>query len=86
MNKIVRVVLLLCAVQGMEAQVNPWSYAGKIKFPVADSIAARPYLCTVNSSGRLYVISSNADDANAHNAIFYANAGDSVFKKWWIII
>jgi Secretion system C-terminal sorting domain len=81
MNKIVRVVLLLCAVQGMEAQVNPWSYAGKIKFPVADSIAARPYLCTVNSSGRLYVISSNADDANAHNAIFYANAGDSVFKK-----
>ena len=86
MNKMLRVLLLLSAalfvVQGMEAQTNPWSYVGKIKFPIADSLAARPYLCTVSSTGRLYVISSRTDDINAHNAIFYANPGDTVFTKF----
>jgi hypothetical protein len=85
MNKGIRVLLLLlgvlCAVHGTEAQSNPWSYVGKITFPIADSVAARPYLCTVDGNGRLYVISTSADDPNAHNAVFYANAADTVFKK-----
>ena len=86
MNKMLRFLLMLSstlfAVQGMESQTNPWSYVGKIKFPIADSIAARPYLCTLDGNGRLYVITSKADDINAHNAVFYANSRDTVFTKF----
>ncbi|MCX6137735.1 MAG: T9SS type A sorting domain-containing protein [Ignavibacteriales bacterium] len=67
--------------QGVEAQTNPWTYVGRINFPIADSVAARPYLCTLDNAGRLYMISSKADDAKAHNAVYYANPGDTVFKK-----
>ncbi len=56
-----------------------WSYVGAIKFPVKDSISARPFLSAIDNNGRLYVISSKADDAKAHNAVYYANKGDSVF-------
>jgi hypothetical protein len=57
-----------------------WNYLGAIKFPLKDSTAAKPYLCTVDQNGRLYVVSSKVDDPNAHNAIYYANAGDTTFK------
>jgi len=75
------VVVLIGALPGAFAQSNPWSFVGKISFPTADSIAARPYLCTLDQNGRLYVISAKVDDINAHNAIYYANPGDTVFKK-----
>lgn len=75
-------VLMLVLPMSLIGQPNPWKYLGKIRFPPADSIAARPYLCTVNQNGRLYVISSSVTDANAHNAVYYANPGDSVFTKW----
>ncbi len=61
---------------------NSWKYVGKITFPVQDSTAARPYLCTLNQNGRLYVISSKVTDAKAHNAVYYADPGDTVFSTF----
>jgi len=77
---IVLAALFVCS--AAFAQANPWSFAGKISFPKADSIAARPFLCTLDQNGRLYVISSKVDDAKAHNAVYFANPGDTVFTKW----
>jgi hypothetical protein len=74
---IIIVLLTLGAVSGTRAA--DWKYSGTIKFPTADSIAAKPYLCTVDQNGRLYVISSKVDDPRAHNAVYYANPGDTVF-------
>ncbi len=76
------VVALILGLSAGFAQTNPWSYVGRIVFPVADSIAARPYLCTLDQNGRLYVISAKVDDPKAHNAIYYANPGDTVFSKF----
>lgn len=82
----VRVLCLIlcafvCLFSGGLAQGNPWSYVGKITFPIADSIAARPYLCTLDQNERLYVISAKVDDSKAHNAVYFANPGDTVFTK-----
>ena len=76
------VAAVLCVAPNAGAQSIPWSFTGKISFPVEDSIAARPYLCTLDPNGRLYVISAKVDDANAHNAIYFANPGDTIFTKW----
>jgi hypothetical protein len=76
------IIASMCASSGVFAQPNPWSYVGKITFPVADSIAARPYLCTLDQNERLYVISAKVDDAKAHNAVYFANPGDTVFTRF----
>jgi len=75
------IIGLMCICSGVFAQSNPWSYVGKISFPVADSIAARPWLCTLDQNERLYVISAKVDDPKAHNAVYFANTGDTVFTK-----
>lgn len=64
------------------AQQEEWRYIRELKFPEADSGKVQPFLCTVDSSGRLYVASSKVTNANAHNAIYYADPGDTVMKKF----
>jgi len=73
------IIMIMMIVSMVELQAQSWSYTGAIKFPVKDSIIARPYLSAIDNNGRLYVISSKVDDAKAHNAIYYANQGDTVF-------
>ncbi len=58
-----------------------WTYRYAIQFPESDTAYVRPYLCSVDASGRLYVISSKIVDVNAHNAIWYADSTDLVMKK-----
>jgi hypothetical protein len=77
---IIMITLMIISVTGVQAQNNNWSYLNAIKFPVKDSIAAKPYLITVDQNGRVYVISSKVDDSKAHNAVYYANKADTVFK------
>lgn len=60
---------------------DAWKYVQKISFPKADSGKVSPYLCTLDSRGRLYVISSRVADANAHNAIYWADSTDTEFTK-----
>lgn len=58
-----------------------WTYRYQINFPESDTAFVRPYLCSVDEMGRLYVISSKIVDAKAHNAIWYADPNDLVMKK-----
>lgn len=57
-----------------------WKYKGEIKFPANDTLV-QPYLATTDANGRLYVASSKVTSGKAHNAIFYADSGDTVLKK-----
>lgn len=87
MNRILTTFIIITAALAFgtslgSAQGSGWAYMHAITFPVADSLAAKPYLCTVDKNGRVYVISSKVDDARAHNAIYYANPGDTVFTKF----
>ncbi|HZW40168.1 MAG TPA: T9SS type A sorting domain-containing protein [Ignavibacteriaceae bacterium] len=63
------------------AQTGTWKYTGDIKFPASDSGLVQPYLCATDVNGRLYVASSRANNASAHNTIYYADSTDTVFTK-----
>lgn len=47
-------------------------------FNIADSLVA-PYLCTVDSSGDVWVVSTSAVSASAINGLFEATPGDTAF-------
>jgi len=63
------------------AQTNQWSFISTIKFPDADSVVY-PYLSAVDSNDRLWVLSSKALAPKAHNAIYFADLGDTIFTKF----
>lgn len=71
---------LILILSNLNAQPK-WTYRYQIKFPDSDTAFVRPYLCSVDEGGRLYVISSKIVDANAHNAIWYCDSTDLVMKK-----
>jgi DNA-binding beta-propeller fold protein YncE len=52
-----------------------FKYTGSMNFPVADSLVA-PYLCTVDSAGILWVVSTNTVKASAIHSVFNAAPGD----------
>jgi len=56
-----------------------WVYKKSIEFPATDTSYVRPFLCAVDASGNLWVISSTATDTSAHNALWKAGPNDSVF-------
>lgn len=58
-----------------------WTYRYQINFPESDTAFVRPYLCSVDERGRLYVISSKIVDVRARNAIWYCDSTDLVMKK-----
>jgi hypothetical protein len=62
-------------------QTPEWKYVGEIKFSPSDTANVTPYLCSVDGRGRLYVASSKATSAKAHNAIYYCAKGATEFKK-----
>lgn len=64
------------------ASAQEWSYTQQLHFPEEDSNVVRPFLCDLDANGRLYVISSKATDASAHNAVYYLDPGDTVFTKF----
>ncbi|KAB2926011.1 MAG: T9SS type A sorting domain-containing protein [Bacteroidetes bacterium] len=74
-------LLLILLVTFGHAQLPKWNYIKEIRFPKSDSAFAVPFLCTVTSSGRLYVISSAATSVGAHNAIYYADSTDTEFHR-----
>lgn len=71
------IILMIVFVLPLEAQLPKWTFIKEIKFPGTDSTFAVPFLCTVTSNGRLYVISSSATTVGAHNAIYYADSNDT---------
>ena len=88
MKKTIPFILSLAAILALVltidsySQTPSWKYKGEVKFPPADSNIVQPYLCTVDAQGRLWVISSKATNAGAHNAIYYADSNDTQLKKF----
>ncbi|MCS7229767.1 MAG: T9SS type A sorting domain-containing protein [Candidatus Kryptonium sp.] len=60
-------------------QTEEWVYKKSIVFPATDTAYVRPFLCAVDASGNLWVISSKATDTSAHNALWKAGPNDDVF-------
>lgn len=58
-----------------------WRYSRALTFPASDTAFVRPYLCTVTSTGRVYVLSSTLTDARAHNAIYYADSNATTLTR-----
>ncbi len=88
MKKTIPFILSLAAILALVltidsySQTPSWKYKGEVKFPPADSNIVQPYLCTVDAQGRLWVISSKATNARAHNAIYYADSNDTQLEKF----
>lgn len=61
------------------AQEEQWVYKRTIEFPASDTAYVRPFLCAVDESGNLWVISSKATDTTAHNALWKAGPNDEFF-------
>ena len=60
------------------SQTSSFTYTGSMSFNIADSLVA-PYLCAVDSSGDVWVVSTSAVSASAINGLFEAAPGDSSF-------
>ena len=61
------------------AQSSYFVYKNSMKFNMADSLFS-PYLCSVDSTGNLWVASTNIASANAVHALFMASPTDSVMR------
>lgn len=73
-------LILFITISGLVFGQAEWKYKGEILFPAADTLV-QPYLAATDVNGRLYVASSKVTNGKAHNAIFYADSADTVFKK-----
>jgi hypothetical protein len=74
-------VCLLLLAPAAEAQHTPdWRYERAIEFPEAQVNRVRPYQLTVTDDGAVWAISSTATDTSAHNALWRAAPGATVFS------
>jgi hypothetical protein len=78
MRKILLVLSLLLTGQGYSQSTN-FSYKNSISFSIADSLVS-PYLCTVDTSGNLWVVSTNFVSTTAINGLFKANPDDNTLQ------
>lgn len=69
---------IFCLAPVLFAQTWTYKFARVMRFNVADTVVISPYLCTVDSSGNLWVTSSRVNNPRALNALFKAAPSDSV--------
>lgn len=82
MKKSIQILLYVLFLSSFCATfAQEWKYVGQVKFPAADSNIVVPYLCAMDSDGKLYVTSSKTTSVTAHNAIYYAAQNESTFTK-----
>jgi len=82
-----RKILFLLAISGLFLTVSPgqgtatWYYHPEleIQFSPQDTALSNPFLCTTDSSGNLWLISSTSTSLDAHDALYKAAPGDTVF-------
>ncbi len=60
------------------SQTSSFTYSGSMSFSIADSSIA-PYLCVIDSSGDVWVVSTSAVSASAINGLFEASPTDTSF-------
>jgi hypothetical protein len=75
-------LLLIIFSQESFNQTSQWRYVSELKFPAPDSGFATPYLCAVDSRGRVWVVTSKTTNILSHNAIYYADSTDTILKKF----
>lgn len=80
MKNLIRIIMTVLLISSAGYSQAVWNYVDQINFPDTDTAFAKPYLCTVDANGRLYVISSKLTKASAHNAIYFADSTDNVFS------
>jgi len=80
MRPIIKVALIFLFLTTVVFPQEIWEYkpAMDIEFAEKDSLA-NPFLCTVDSTGNLWVISSTSTTLHAVNALYKAAPGDTVF-------
>jgi len=78
MKKVLLFALLLLTNYSF-AQTSGYVYKGQMSFNMADSLFS-PYLCSVDSTGNLWVASTNIASANAIHGLFKASPTDSVLS------
>lgn len=80
MRRFATTALLLALAAPSFAQTAPrFQYERAITFPEASTNFVRPYQLTVTSDGAVWVLSSTATDADAHNALWRAAPGANTF-------
>lgn len=84
MKNILTLILFVSFFTNALPQQPEWTFIKELNFPQldVDSNWVQPYLGTMDSQGRVYIASSKVTRATAHNAIYYLDPGDTVFKKW----
>ncbi|MBI5474927.1 MAG: T9SS type A sorting domain-containing protein [Ignavibacteriae bacterium] len=80
MRRVILLSAMMLVSASMFAQLQ-WRYSRALTFPPTDTAFVRPYLCTVTSTGRVYVLSSTVTDAAAHNAIYYADSNATTLTR-----
>ncbi len=77
---IIPVLVLMFSISLLFARGSDWKYRPEmtIHFHDMDSLA-NPFLCTTDSSGNVWLLSSTSTSLNAHNALYFAAPGDTVF-------
>jgi len=80
MRPITKLVLIFLFVTTVVFSQEIWEYkpAMDIEFAEKDSLA-NPFLCAVDSTGNLWIISSTSTTLHAVNALYKAAPGDTVF-------
>lgn len=78
MRRIILFAVLLFACASF-AQSPEYVFKSTMNFDAVDSLFS-PYLCTVDSTGNLWVISTNLTSASAKNSLFKAAPGETTLK------
>ncbi len=79
MKTLYKTLALILIISFNLSSQEQWVYKGAIEFPPSDTAYVRPFLCAVDASWNLWVISSRATDTTAHNALWKAGPNDDVF-------
>lgn len=69
---------ILLASGAAYSQTSSFTYDRAMGFDIADSLVS-PYLCAIDSSGNIWVVSTNAVSKSAINGLFEAAPTDTVF-------
>jgi len=80
MRSILMITLVIFSFLSFGNAQDSWYYHPElnIHFSTEDSLA-NPFLCTVDSTGNFWVLSSTSTTLNAINALYKASPGDTVF-------
>ncbi|MCX6138532.1 MAG: T9SS type A sorting domain-containing protein [Ignavibacteriales bacterium] len=81
MKRILLILPVLFSFSMFAGAQEVWKYKREIVFPSADTAWARPFICTMDASGNLWLITTKSIDTAVHNALFKVAPGKDTLKK-----